>query len=90
MLELRNAAQIAARPSVVVQAPPALATPARPPDYLAPASAGRAGAPPPAQRPGDSRLYALLDSKTKRKARLFPLAALIVIAFAISIWLALR
>ena len=82
VLELRNAAQIAARPSAVVAIPPALAVAERKPDFVPPEVAAGSSSP--------EELTALLDSITKRKARVAPLALFALVVLAVSLWLALR
>ena len=82
VLELRSAAQVAARPSAVRPVPPALATPPRTPDYVPPQVAkGRQIAP---------ELEALLDVHTKAKAKVAPLAIFVLVVLVLLIFLALR
>jgi pSer/pThr/pTyr-binding forkhead associated (FHA) protein len=78
VLELRSAAQVAVRPTAVRQGPPALATPARRPDYV------------PREIQQESELDPLLDTHTKARARTAPLALLILVVFVILVFLATR
>ena len=81
VLLLRSPQQVAARPSAVHAVPPALARAPRPPDYL-PTGAER-------EAPV-SELDALLDVRTKAKARLAPLAIFLLVVIAILVYLATR
>ncbi len=81
VLLLRSPQEVAARPSAVHALPPALARPARPPDYL-PTGAER-------EAPVEE-LDALLDVRTKAKARLAPLAIFLLVVVAILVYLATR
>jgi pSer/pThr/pTyr-binding forkhead associated (FHA) protein len=81
VFELRNARQIAAQPSAVIPRPAALAAVERPPTYV----------PPDVFKAPEARsVEALLDVRTKRKARLAPVATFILVAFAVMLYLALR
>jgi pSer/pThr/pTyr-binding forkhead associated (FHA) protein len=81
LLELRTAAQVAARPTAVVRVPEPLAIPQPKPDYLLDE---------PAPAPRADQLYPLLDRATKRKARLAPLAIVILVALVVMIYFATR
>jgi pSer/pThr/pTyr-binding forkhead associated (FHA) protein len=82
VLELRTAAQVAQQATAVRPRPPALATPARQPDFVdekalrAPQAA--------------HRLDPLLDKRTKGKARTAPLAIFVLVVFVVLIFLATR
>jgi predicted component of type VI protein secretion system len=82
VLELRTADVVARQGSAVRPVPPALAVPPQQPDYLLPAAA-RDPAP-------DHELDRLLDVRVKAKARLAPLAILIVVVLAVLVFLATR
>ena len=81
---LRSAAQIVAQPSALRTIPPALAmAPRRPtfvdlPEGAAPAKAKDSGVP---------ELDVLVDTKVKAKARLAPLALLVLVALVVVIYL---
>jgi hypothetical protein len=104
VIQLRSAQQVADRPSAVREVPAALRIPAHQPDYLPPdlqhvsqagAQVGAPGPTGPVQpvgRPPEvpvPDLDPLLDVHTKRLAFLAPLAVLVVVAFAVILWLAL-
>jgi pSer/pThr/pTyr-binding forkhead associated (FHA) protein len=84
VLELRTADQVEAQPTAARAVPPALAAPAREPDYVA--SDLDAIAPAPAASPLDS----LLDSRAKAKARTAALALFVLAALAVLVFLATR
>jgi FHA domain len=98
VLELRTAAQVARRPSAVIQVPPALAVAPRSPDYVPPdVFQGLANAPTPAVSAGPGRgpggahpLDPLLDVAAKRKARTAPLAVFVLVVLALLLFLATR
>jgi len=83
VLELRSADQVRERPTAVRPVPPALAAPAREPDYVAPDVGAVVRAPP-------SPLDPLLDSRTKAKARTAALALFVHAALAVILFLATR
>jgi pSer/pThr/pTyr-binding forkhead associated (FHA) protein len=78
---VRTPAEVAAQPSAVRPIPPALATPAKPPDYI-PASVGKEVPIP--------ELDPLLDRATKAKTRVAPLAIFLLVVLAVIVFLALR
>jgi pSer/pThr/pTyr-binding forkhead associated (FHA) protein len=80
VLLVRSPAQVASQPSAVLPIPPALASPPRPPDYI-PAVAKETAIP---------DLDPLLDSVTKAKAKVAPLAVFLLAALAVIIYLAVR
>jgi pSer/pThr/pTyr-binding forkhead associated (FHA) protein len=83
LLELRTPEQVRTRPTAVVQRPPGLAVVERPPEFVAAAVETEAvGA--------ESDLAALLDVRTKAKARAAVLALFVLVAFALMIFLATR
>ena len=84
VLELRSAGQVASQPTAIRPRPPALAIPARQPDYVPPSVAGKPAA------PDTSDLDPLLDIYTKSKARTAPLAVFVIVIFAVLIFLATR
>jgi hypothetical protein len=88
VLQLRSAAQVAARPSAVHTVPPALAIPARVPDYLPP-GLRVAGAAKHAGGVAVPELDPLLDMYTKRKARTAPLAVFALAVIVILLFLVL-
>jgi hypothetical protein len=79
VLELRTEAELATRPSVVRPVPPALAVPQREPTYV----------PPPAAD-GIQRLDRYMDRRVKAQARLAPLAIVVLVLFAVLIYLATK
>jgi len=79
VLELRTEAELATRPSVVRPVPPALAAPQREPTYVAP----------PDPR-GAKRLDLYMDRRVKAQARLAPLAIMVLVPFAVLIYLATK
>src|SRR3954451_7806628 len=79
VLELRTDAELATRPSVVRPVPPALAAPHREPTYVRP---------PPAD--GQQRLERYMDRRVKAQARLAPLAIVVLVLFAVLIYLATK
>jgi S-DNA-T family DNA segregation ATPase FtsK/SpoIIIE len=82
MFELRTAQQIVAQPTAMRAKPPALATPARRPDYVPPAvEKGRVES-----RPID----ALFDTRVKGKARVAPIGIFVLAAIVVLIFLATR
>jgi pSer/pThr/pTyr-binding forkhead associated (FHA) protein len=83
VLELRTDAELATRPSVVRPVPPALAAPQREPTYVAPVSTA-------ARSSGEARLDRYLDRRTKAQARLAPLAIVVLVLFAVLIYLATK
>ena len=89
LLELRSRVQVAERPSALRVVPPALAAAPRQPDYVRPevVDSDDHAAPVPAG-PGD--LHRFLDVRVRRQAQLAPLALLMVIALALSIYFATR
>jgi len=82
VLELRSEEQVARQPSGVRPVPPGLATPPRTPDYVPPDAVAAASR--------QSDLDALLDVRTKGKARLAPLAIFVLVVFVVLIFLATR
>lgn len=82
VLELRTAAQIAARPTAVRPRPPALATPPQQPDYVRIAEVD--------ERKRGEELQPLLDARTKPKAKLAPLAIFVLVVLVVLIFLATR
>jgi hypothetical protein len=86
---LRTTAELKSQPTAVRPVPPALAVAPRKPDYV-PGQVAQGGAPDQAARAGIPELDALLDSRTKRKARSAPIGIFILVVFAILIFLALR
>jgi predicted component of type VI protein secretion system len=101
VLELRTAEQVARRPSAAIQVPPALATPARTPDYVPPEVLDQLAQPPDGEpappTPGPRRaagrdhpLDPLLDVRAKRKARTAPLAMFVLVVLALLVFLATR
>jgi len=83
VLLLRTPAEVARVPSAVHPIPPALATPARPPDFIPPEIAT------PGKR-GVAELEEYLDIHTKGKAKTAPLAVFVLVVFAVLIFLATR
>jgi pSer/pThr/pTyr-binding forkhead associated (FHA) protein len=83
LLELRSSEQVRARPTAVVQRPPALAVVEAPPDFVTPALESETVG-------TESDLAALLDVRTKAKARAAVLALFVLVAFAVMIYLATR
>ncbi|MFN2467132.1 MAG: FHA domain-containing protein [Gaiellaceae bacterium] len=81
VLQLRSAADVAAGPTAVRPKPPPLAAEPREPGYV-PAEVA-------AQDPVTPELDALLDVRTKAKARTAPLAIFVIVVFAVLIFLAL-
>jgi pSer/pThr/pTyr-binding forkhead associated (FHA) protein len=79
VLELRTEAELATRPSGVRPVPPALAAPQREPTYVAPPDPGRA-----------QRLDRYMDRRVKAQARLAPLAIVVLVLFAVLIYLATK
>lgn len=94
VLELRSAEQIARQPSRVVAVPPALASPERKPEFV-PAALEASGSIAPRPQGGSPQqqghvLDRYLDVRTKTKAKLAPLAILLLVVFAVLIFLATR
>jgi pSer/pThr/pTyr-binding forkhead associated (FHA) protein len=83
VLELRTDADLATRPSVVRPVPPALAAPQRDPSYVGPIAA-------PERSSGEARLERYMDRRTKAQARLAPLAIVVLVLFAVLIYLATK
>jgi pSer/pThr/pTyr-binding forkhead associated (FHA) protein len=83
VLELRSADQVRTKPTAVRRVPPALAVAAREPDYVPSDVSASAHATP-------SPLDALLDSRTKAKARTAALALFVLTALAVILFLATR
>ena len=81
VLQLRTAADITVQRSVAVPVPPALAAPARRPDYVPARLVVDAGS---------QELEDLLDTTTKRKARVAPLGIFVLVVLALLILLAFR
>jgi pSer/pThr/pTyr-binding forkhead associated (FHA) protein len=81
VIQVRTSEEVAVQPSVVLPVPPALATPARRPDYVPPAIARDARA---------AQLDELLDVKIKKKARVAPIGIFVLVVLAILILIALR
>lgn len=79
VLELRTDAELATRPSVVRPVPPALAVPQREPTYVAPP-----------QPQGQQLLGRYSDTRVKAQARLAPLAIVVLVLFAVLIYLATK
>jgi pSer/pThr/pTyr-binding forkhead associated (FHA) protein len=72
-------------PAAENHAPPPLARPSREPDYAPRAAIAGAEA-----RPGEERLFPLLDVHTKRRAQTAPLALFVLVAIVAIVFLALR
>lgn len=85
VFEVRTPEDVRLRPTAVRERPPALAEPARNPDYVPP-TVGLA----PMLDSRTRQLDALLDRNTKRRARTAPLGMLLLVVFAILLFLALR
>ena len=79
VLQLRSAADVAARGSAARPKPPPLAATERPPGHL-PAEAE--------QDPMLDEIESLLDARTKAKARTAPLALFVLVVFAVLVFLA--
>jgi predicted component of type VI protein secretion system len=79
VLELRTEAELVTRPSVVRPVPPALAAPQREPTYVPPPAPG-----------GAQRLDRYMDRRVKAQARLAPLAIVVLVLFAVLIYLATK
>jgi predicted component of type VI protein secretion system len=89
VMELRTDAQIHARPTAQRTVPPALAQAPREPDYVRAAAIDLPDvAEPPS--PGLQNLQRYLDVRVRRQAELAPLALLMLIALALSIYFATR
>jgi pSer/pThr/pTyr-binding forkhead associated (FHA) protein len=80
VLELRTDAELATRPSVVRPVPPPLAVTERNPTYVAP----------PASAEADEFMARYGDKRTKAQARLAPLAIVVLVLFAVLIYLATK
>ncbi len=82
VIELRSAQQVVDQPSAVRPIPPGLALPPQPPNYI----------PPDLGLPGtkEGPLEALLDVRTKARARFAPLAVFALAILAVVIYLAVR
>jgi len=85
VFEVRTPEDVRLRRTAVRERPPALAEPARNPDYVPP-TVGLA----PMLDSRTRQLDALLDRNTKRRARTAPLGMLLLVVFAILLFLALR
>jgi pSer/pThr/pTyr-binding forkhead associated (FHA) protein len=83
VLQLRTDAEIASRPSVVRPVPPALAAPQRDPTYVGPIPSAERSS-------GEARLDRYMDRRTKAQARLAPLAIVVLVLFAVLIYLATK
>ena len=83
LLELRSEEDMRARPTAVVQRPPALAAPPAAPGYVPPVRNSE-------DVGGRSELAALLDVRTKARARTAVLALCVLVALAAMIFLATR
>ncbi len=81
VIELRDAAQIAARPSAVLRPPPALAVAERRPSFVDPP---RELDKPPSVVP---ELDRLVDRRTKAQAALAPFALLLLVVLVVAIYL---
>jgi pSer/pThr/pTyr-binding forkhead associated (FHA) protein len=79
VLELRTDAELATRASAVRPVPPALSAPQREPTYI----------PPPAPE-AEQLLGRYGDRRTKAQARLAPLAIVVLVLFAVLIYLATK
>ena len=84
VLELRTAEDVREKPTAVCPVPPALAVPAREPEYVAEVDVRAAAHEPP------SPLDPLLDSRTKAQARTAALALFVLAALAVILFLATR
>jgi len=82
VVELREKAQVAHRPSAVRPVPPALAVAQRPPGFVDPAGA-------PDER-GRHDLERLMDARTKLQARTAPLAVLVLVVLVVAVYLGSR
>jgi len=82
VVELREAAEVARRPSAVRPIPPALAAAPEPPRYLEPLPAPEDAAP--------RELERLMDTRTKLQARTAPLAVLVLVALVVAVYLGSR
>lgn len=78
VIEIRTAADVAARPTSIRPRPSAFAQPPKPPDYV------------PRAVVQETELDYLLDRRTKSLARTAPLAILILVVFALMIFFAVR
>jgi hypothetical protein len=87
---LRDAAEARDRPSAVRALPPALAAAPRPAAYVQRQQngAGPRAAPAAAARPVVPELDRLVDRRTRRRARLAPLAILVLVAIALMVYFA--
>lgn len=95
VLELRSAEQIARQPSRVVPVPPALVSAERKPEFVPAAIEASGSVSPRAAAAGGPQdrshvLDPFLDRRTKTKAKLAPLAILLLVVFAVLIFLATR
>jgi predicted component of type VI protein secretion system len=82
VVELRDAAQIARRPSAVRPVPPALAVPRGHPSFVDPVTLPEEG--------GRQELDRLLDARTKLQARTAPLAVLVLVVLVVAVYLGSR
>lgn len=87
VLTLRTAEDVAARPSTVRVAPPALAVPERSPQYVAPVGASPEKA---ARIPGGQDLERLLDANVRFRAFTAPLAVFVLVALIVAVYLGAR
>jgi len=83
---VRDRAEARDRPSAVRAVPPALAATPRPPAYVQRDANGGPAAPP--ARPAVPELERLVDRRTKGRARLAPLAILVLVAIALMVYFA--
>jgi pSer/pThr/pTyr-binding forkhead associated (FHA) protein len=85
---LRNSAQRTVAPSALVEVPPELRAPARPPAYVNPEVVAADSGQPAAR--GTPELDRYLDVRVRRRAQLAPLAVLLLIALVLCIYFATR
>jgi pSer/pThr/pTyr-binding forkhead associated (FHA) protein len=83
VLELRTAESVRRQPTAIRPKPQALAIAPQRPDYVPPELALPA-------RSSRHRLDSLLDVRTKRRARLAPVGLLLIVVFAVLIFIQLR
>lgn len=88
LIQARSPYEVAQQPSALRVVPPALATPPRAPDYI---NADAIAVEESQERsPGLRELDRFLDVKVRRKAQLAPLALLMIIAIALSLYFATK
>jgi predicted component of type VI protein secretion system len=84
VLELRTRGDVAERPSAVRPRPEPFAMETRPPNYIPPPNAV------PDPRLKAHRLDPLLDVRTKNRARMAPLGLVLLVTFAVILYVVLR